>query len=408
MSARLKLGLWLRMAVSLLLTVVSVGILLAAEFALAAVVSVFGFFLMQTFGVAVLAFAGVAAVCLLSWVGVVAGLGRVTTAGFLAGRIDSDPVRKAVKQVGHAVWEPPSLRKIGRGVGLLAAPGVVLILCYQLGFVVLGLDPIRFGIASGAVIVVGYTGWLVYDERRSAGSVRTQLEDEYDLVSDPQREQALAGRIQRLATQSDCAVPAVEIGASRLPQAATVGYRPRNSVILVSQGLLDALDDEEIEAVLAHELAHLLNRDAAVLTALSFPRSKVQGLVDLVYRWEHTDAEILLIPLFVVATPIYVVNRLAVPAVARYREYVADQAAGEITGNPAAMASALSTLDREYAVRSSRDLRVQWSTAAFGIVPPPWEERKFFDRSTRFLYRRLLGTHPSTEERIERLRAQIG
>lgn len=407
MSLRLKLGLWVRMVVALLLTLVSVGILLAAEFALAAIVSVFGFFLMQTFGVALLAFAGVVAVCLLSWVATVVALKQMTDPGILARRIDSDPVRAAVQRVGGVVWEPPSLRKIGRGIGLLAAPGVGLILCYQLGFVVLGLDPIRFGISFGAAIVVCYTGWLVYDELRAAGSVRTQLEDEYDLVADPQREQTLGRRVQRLAAQAGCPVPEVEIGSSRLPQAATVGYRPGNSIILVSQGLIESLDDEELDAVLAHELAHLLNRDAAVLTALSFPRSKVQGLVDLMYRWDSSEADILLIPLFVVAAPLYVVNRLAVPTVARYREYVADRAAAEVTGNPAAMASALSTLDREYAVRSSTDLRVTWSTAAFGVVAPPWEERKFFDRSTRFLYRRILGTHPRTADRIERLRSQI-
>jgi Zn-dependent protease with chaperone function len=170
--------------------------------------------------------------------------------------------------------------------------------------------------------------------------------------------------------------PLSDIGASHLPRAASVGYRPEESVILVSRGLVDRLDGRELDAALAHELAHLLNRDAAVMTLLAFPQSKIGKLLsdDLADRIEY--AVVLLIPVFVVAIPVYITNRLAARMVARYREYVADHAAGELVGSHAAVAGALTTLDQEYSTQYTQDLRVGWSTRAFGIVPPPWEERK--------------------------------
>lgn len=397
------------MVVASLLCLASVGILLAAEVVLATAISGFVLLLMGVFGISLLALAAFGVFVFISWRLVIAGLHQVTSPGILTRRLsEGDPVYGPVQRVGKSLWEPPSIRDRSRGLTILAGAGVGLILVQALGQEVFGpSDVVAVSIASGTLIVVGYTAWLIRDELHSTGSIRTQLEDEYDLISDPEREQDVSRRLQRLAAQANCQAPAVEIGASRLPQAATVGYRPQNSVVLVSQGLLDSLDDQEIDTVLAHELAHLLNRDAAVLTALSFPRVKAQGFVHLTQRVEGSDGDVFLFPLLLLAAPIYVVNRLVVPTVTRYREYVADQAAAELTGNPTAMASALSTLDREYTVRSPRDLRVQWSTAAFGIVPPPWEERKFFDRTAKFLYRRLLGTHPPTDERIERLQTQI-
>ncbi len=168
---------------------------------------------------------------------------------------------------------------------------------------------------------------------------------------------------------------------------------------------MDRLDDRELDAALAHELAHLLNRDAAVMTLLAFPRSKISGLLKLVSRF---DSAAYLFPVFIAAIPVYITNRLAAPMVARYREYAADHAAGELVGSHAAVAGALITLDREYSTQHTQDLRVGWSTRAFGIVPPPWEERKVLDGAIRFLYRRMLGTHPPTESRIERLRSRDG
>jgi len=99
------------------------------------------------------------------------------------------------------------------------------------------------------------------------------------------------------------------------------------------------------------------------------------------------------------------VGRFCTAVVARAREYAADDGAVAITGDPAALASALATLDGTVARRPGTDLR---AVAAFSVVPPAWEEHRFFDRTRRLIYRGLLGTHPETSDRIERLRARAG
>ena len=412
-TRRLYLGLWLRMAVALALSLSGLLVLLAAEFVVAGVVFFFLLGLGPVLGGMLLVFAAllvplVGLYWLVSlrrgWVELSDLLGRTETDTSSPNTQTGDPRPGVGRSDDPWLRNPPTVRRVGRVLGLLVCAGFGLVLGGALLYRVPEVDPLPVGLVGGTLGVVGFTGWVVYGEFRSRSSVRADLEAEYDIVSDPEREHEVQRRVRRLAGQADSPVPNVEIGASYLPRAASVGYRPGESVILVSRGLVDSLDDEELDAVLAHELAHLLNRDAAVMTGLTFPRSKISGLSSLVLKTD--DAAILFFPVFVAAIPVYIANRLAVPMVARYREYVADDAAAELTGSHAAMASALVTLDREYAAQYTQDLRVGWSTAAFGVVPPPWEERRVLDGTIRFLRRRVFGTHPRTEARVERLRSR--
>ncbi|MFC7073767.1 M48 family metallopeptidase [Halovenus rubra] len=404
-SRELYLGLWVRMTVAVLLSVCGLLVLLAAEFVLAAGVSFFALVLAPLLGGLLLFGAGFLLVFFgLQWL-IAVRRGAVEWSDLRVSPNDEASGDQCSTDEGISTDELPSAQKIKRTTAILVGTGVGVLLTHSVILGAFEVSPVLFAVGSGAVIVVGFTGWLVYDELSSTSSIRTDLESEYDIVSDPEREHDVQRRVRRLARQADSPAPAVEVGASTLPKAASVGYRPSNSVILVSRGLVDSLDSDELDAVLAHELAHLLNRDAAVLTALSFPRAKIAQIADLLFEPSaSSDADVIIFPLLIVSTPVYIVNRLVVPTVTRYREYVADYVAGELIGSHSAMASALATLDQEYAVHYRRDLRMQWSSTAFGIVPPPWEERKVLDGAIRFFYRRLLGTHPPTESRIERLR----
>jgi heat shock protein HtpX len=414
-------GLWIRMLVALLLGVAGMAVLLAAEFALTTVFIFCSIVYAANIGFGILLMSGLATV----YVGVVwfvalryreaelSDLFGGPTRGLLV--VLKDAVRQflCLRMSGDSEdttvlgspSDPPTVRGAAVTVGGVAGVGVAVLLAHGLVFTALGFGTVLWiAVASGAVITIGVTGWVVVGELRSAGSVRADLEDEHEIISAPERKREVTHRVRRLAGQADCPAPDVEIGASHLPRAASVGYRPRESVMLVSRGLVDSLDDEELDAVLAHELAHLVNRDAAVMTALAVPRAKIHELK----RLERDPSGPPVDPLLIVSAPVYVVNRLAVPMVARYREFVADHAAGKLVGSHAAMASALTTLDREYSTQSTQDLRVGWSTGSFSIVPPPWKERKILDSAIRFYRRRVLGTHPPTEARIERLRARVG
>ncbi|UTF55642.1 M48 family metallopeptidase [Natronosalvus rutilus] len=352
---------------------------------------------------------------LITWTAVGALYRRLMPAPLVVGRIDHDGMAEAFEPVVRRLADPPmplSRRRVPIAIGgsFLAFAGYVAIEALP------PVTPVILGITTG-VIAVGYgTARLVYDEWAADGAVHDDLADLADVPETDAQNGDRGGnqmtartdlqqRIDRLAKQAAAPAPTVELGRSRTPVAAAVGYRPSSSTIVVSRGLCDRLEDRELDAVLAHELTHVINHDAAVLTALSLPAAKVEPLAeedpDPRVAGPHTGF------LLFLAVPIMLVTSLAVTSLARYREYVADRGAVALTGDPAALASALETLDRETGRRPDGDLRSHRSTAAFSIVPPPWEEYRFFDRSRRFVRRRLFGTHPPTQTRLERLRKRI-
>ncbi len=397
MRWRQWVGLWARIGLAAAVTLAGLAVLLAVEYVVVTGLVVLFVFSAPTWGVVGLGLGVVVAGGLLCWWICGALLASIGPPGTVSGQIDGDGVANLVARVGESLRASPSLKQIVTVLVGSVGVSLGLILAHTAIVEGLGIDLWPVSLVVGAVVVVGYTGWLVVEEFRSTSTVRADIEAEYGVISDPERERLVTARVQRLAAQADSPVPKIRIGASWRPQAATVGYRPTDSEIVVSRGLVDKLSERELDAVLAHELAHLVNRDTAVLTALSLPRVK---------SWRLLSSMGLLG--FAVATPVVITNALSVPVVARYREYVADHAAAKLTGDPAALASALTAIDDEYRGVSHEDMRTQPSTAAFGIVPPLWRERKVLDGAIRFVRRRVFGTHPPTEKRIERLRARIG
>ncbi|MDF9745629.1 M48 family metallopeptidase [Natrinema salsiterrestre] len=257
--------------------------------------------------------------------------------------------------------------------------------------------------AVGSVCIVGlHVGSTIRSEFTGEPAVIRDLErterDGSGVVPDERELTTLRATVGRLAAQTDVPSPAIRLTSSAAPRAVTAGYRPATSTIVVSRGLLETLDDRELEAVLAHELAHVANRDAAVMTFLAVPAASASATVD-----RHVANPVVT----AAAAVTYAVSRWCVALVSSYREFVADDGAVAITGDPAALASALETLDRDLERRPATDLRDHRSAAAFSIVPPPWEEHRFFDRTRRVIARKLFGTHPETEKRIERLGAAV-
>ncbi|MFD1563687.1 M48 family metallopeptidase [Haloarchaeobius amylolyticus] len=307
------------------------------------------------------------------------------------------------------------LRRVFEGIGELTdrpvhgylAVTLVGIVVLGLVFVVATLVPIVYHLpglaAAGSLCIVGlHVGTTIQDECTGESAVLRDLEHGERL--EPRAGAAdrdltmLRATVSRLAAQADVPPPTVRIGSSATPRAITVGYRPATSTVVVSRGLLETLDDRELEAVLAHELAHIVNRDAAVMTFLALPAASATATVA-----RHVANPVLAIP----AAVTYAVSRWCVAFVSSFREYVADDGAVAITGDPAALASALETLDADLERRPATDLRDHRSTMAFSIVPPPWEEHRFFDRARRVVARGIFGTHPDTETRIDRLRTAV-
>jgi heat shock protein HtpX len=209
--------------------------------------------------------------------------------------------------------------------------------------------------------------------------------------------------LRRLCIVADIQAPELVVEPGRLATAWTTRGR-----IHVTQGTLDLLGDAELEGVLAHEVAHLAHRDAAVMETCSAPSRLLIGFSRYVSarlrRWVVALAELHLgmavtisVLLALAIPPAFVIgwlSRLSVLGLSRAREFSADAAAAALTGRPSALASALMKLEegREWAPRS--DLRRVEAQAVLCIVG-----------SARPRIGRLFSTHPATAARVKRLEA---
>ena len=285
-------------------------------------------------------------------------------------------------------------------------------------------------VALGTVVV----RWGRAAREAVAETVRSALDTTEKLFHDTPTRLAEDDRLRStttaLAQQVNLPVPDLLVAETDAPEVLTVGYRPSTTTVVVTEGLLTTLDDDELAAAVAHELAHVKNRDAALMTAAS---SVVAGarLVNL-YAWgmgprssPHTDGFgpfAILVSLILI--PVTLLARVLVAVLSRTRERAADRGAVAITGNPSGLASALETLDTILDRPPVEDLRHE-EVVALSIVPPPREPivaKQSWDRRRPILWsiqkpvrraiarlrrwlRRVYSTHPPTDSRVERLRS---
>jgi heat shock protein HtpX len=204
-------------------------------------------------------------------------------------------------------------------------------------------------------------------------------------IVDAHSEPELHALVGRIAGMFDLRPPRIAVSRSAVPNSFTVGVRKTRAVVVVSRGLLRRLEPEEFEAVLAHELAHIANSDAGVMTAAGVPRAVGHELYDVatrLYLWLF---------LWPVGALLYGWGSLLTLAVSRYREYTADAGSALATGRPAALMSALQKLTGEVGLIPREDLRAVASLEPLFIVPVcPRRVELFAD-------------HPPLEKRLARL-----
>jgi len=276
-------------------------------------------------------------------------------------------------------------RDVGRDLGLTLRMLLALVL----------LAAFYAGIAAGVVAIFWWqVGWLAYGlviVAIALGAALAHLHGSESLVLRSARarrraviEHRLQRHLERLATLADLPVPRLAVVDTKTPNAFTVGITPARTVVAVTEGLSRALNDRELEAVLAHELTHIANRDASVLTVVSFPRTLGQTLIG-----DDSLAVVVLFLVWPLGLPLWAVGTLLTLTVSRYREYAADRGAALLTGAPEHLMSALQKLSDQHI--PSGDLRLQGAAEAFCIVPV---------RTPRF---ELLMDHPPLEKRLAAL-----
>jgi heat shock protein HtpX len=204
----------------------------------------------------------------------------------------------------------------------------------------------------------------------------------------------LHAMVTRLSQQADLPRPKVAVADSRVPNAFATGRSQKSSAVAVTTGLMQRLDEAELEGVLAHELAHIKNRDVMVMTIASF-LSTIAFLVVRFGWWfgggRNRNGGVFVA--IIASLVVWIVSFFLIRALSRYREFAADRGGAAITGNPSALASALLTIDGSMDQVPTEDLRDQSEMNAFFIIPI---------RSG--VVGRLFSTHPPTERRVEALR----
>jgi heat shock protein HtpX len=212
-----------------------------------------------------------------------------------------------------------------------------------------------------------------------------------------------------MALASGIPMPRLYVLNDPSPNAFATGRDPQNASIAVTQGLLDAMERDELQAVIAHEMGHIKSNDILLMTVVSVLIGTVSLLSDWAVRtWRYggirprrslkdkglNPAALLVIALFVLISPF--ISRVIAMAVSRVREYQADTSAAEFTRNPMALATALEKIGQGRSpLRSARR-----GTAHLFISDPL---SRAMDNKEGIVAD-VLSTHPPIEKRIERLK----
>ncbi|MBL0747425.1 zinc metalloprotease HtpX [Nocardioides baculatus] len=213
----------------------------------------------------------------------------------------------------------------------------------------------------------------------------------------PEEAPELHGMIDRLCALADMPKPRVGISDLSVPNAFATGRSPDRAVVCVTTGILQVLDAEELEAVLAHELSHVAHRDVLVMTVASSAGIAAGLLLRLTQfggmgRSRNSGTLPVVLVALVVSLVVYAVSFLLLRLLSRYRELSADRAGAYLTLKPAALGSALQKISGEVAAIPTRDLRAGSAASALCIIP-----------AAAGGLSGLMATHPPLQQRLEQL-----
>lgn len=221
-------------------------------------------------------------------------------------------------------------------------------------------------------------------------------------IVEPQQAPELHAMVDRLCALANMPKPKVAIAQTDIPNAFATGRSPRHSAVCVTTGILQRLDVDELEGVLAHELSHVAHRDVSVMTVAS----SLGLLAGFLTRWgfylgggrnrNNNGGGVPFLVVLLVSVVVYFLSHLLTMTLSRYRELSADRSGAYLTGQPSKLATALMKISGEMSRIPNRDLREVQSMNAFFIAPALSGES----------VQQLFSSHPSLDKRLAQL-AQI-
>ncbi|KAF5426046.1 heat shock protein HtpX [Candidatus Methanomarinus sp.] len=248
----------------------------------------------------------------------------------------------------------------------------------------LGAPPMFMLVFIGAFTIIQY----FYSDKLVLMSMGAKV------VSESEAPQ-LHETITRLCAIADIPKPRIAVVNNSVPNAFATGRSPKHAVVAVTTGIQQQLNKQELEAVLAHELSHIKNRDMMVMTIASFLSTIAFFLVRyLLFFGGGRDRDSGgIMAAWVVSLLVWIISFILIRALSRYREFAADRGSALITSNPSHLASALMKISGVMSRIPSDDLRKVEGMNAFFIIPA----------ISGSSIMRLFSTHPPVEKRIAAL-----
>lgn len=263
--------------------------------------------------------------------------------------------------------------------------------------------PIATIIALTLAGINGFTSYF-YGDKIVLGSLYAQ-----PIVFENPLHKRLHNVVTEMALASGLPMPKIYVIPDSAPNAFATGRNPQNATVGVTQGLLDTMTRDELQAVVAHEMGHIKNYDILTMTVVTVLVGTVVLLSDWAIRaWKYGGIKtrrgskgkgfypliLLIIILLVLLAPLF--SRIIAMAVSRQREYQADASSSEFTRNPLALATAL-----EKIAHATSPVRTAHKATAHLFISDPLH-RKLDNKEG--LFADLFSTHPPIDTRIERLK----
>jgi len=276
----------------------------------------------------------------------------------------------------------------------------MLVTFFLLGLLYVAFAGVLFSAGASTVVMVGVIALLSLSQ--------LFLSDKLALASmgakevSPEEAPGLHAMIERLCIQADLPKPKIAVADMDVPNAFAMGRSQKNATVCATTGIMRVLSPAELEGVMAHELAHVKNRDVLIMTVASFFASVASMIMQFAFFFggagDDDDGGAPFLVILLASFLVYIISFFLMLALSRYREFSADRGAAIVTGRPSALSSALMKISGAMQAVPTRDLRDAERMNAFFIVPT----------SVKGAVQTLFATHPPMEKRIERLQRLEG